>query len=380
MTLLDRTLAEPSFIGRDAEAITRDLVAMYQELTGLTLYPAQAERLMVNVVAYREKLIREGIQDAAKLNLVRYSRGVILDLLGENIGVARLDAAPAECTLRFVFDPAPMVGTVLPAGTAVTTGGSAAGSPLVFTTAADVLVPAGATVVNARAICQTAGTLGNGFLPGQVGRLYGAQPVGLRVASVSNTDTTSAGAELESDEHLRERIVLAPEQFSNCGSREAYKFFALGANAGITSVAITSPEPGLVHIYPLMMDGLPSAAVLAQVLAACNGETRRPLCDTVAALAPVVRPFVLQVDLTLYAGADAATAKVRAHAAATAYIQRVQASLGVDVVPSQIASALDVYGVYRVSVVEPADVLVLEPHEWPQVTGVLVSVVGDAEG
>jgi phage-related baseplate assembly protein len=378
MTLLDRSLAEPHFIDRDAAAITRDMVAMYEQLTGRTLFPAQVERLMVNVIAYRDKLMREAIQDAAKLNLVRYSRGVILDLLGENIGVARLDAAPAECTLRFSFDPAPLVGTILPAGTgAATNSGTGA---VVFETAGDVLVPAGATEVSARAVCTVDGTVGNGFVAGQVARLYSAQPAGLAVSAVVNVTTTSAGADAETDDHLRQRIVLAPEQFSNCGSVEAYKFFALGANAGIVDVAITSPEPGLVHIHPLMVDGLPGAPVLAQVLAACSGERRRPLCDTVAALAPVVRPVALSIELTLYAGADGATAQAAAYDAATLYVQRIQARLGVDVVPSQIAAELDVYGVYRVNVVSPAAVMVLEPNEWPQITALAVSVVGDAEG
>jgi phage-related baseplate assembly protein len=379
MTLLDRSLAEPSFVDRDAEAITRDMVAMYESLTGRTLYPAQAERLMVNVIAYRDKLMREAIQDAAKLNLVRYSRGVILDMLGENIGVARLDAAPAECTLRFMFDPVPMVGTILPAGTEVATN-SANGTPLVFATATDVLVPAAATEITARGVCTVVGAVGNGFVAGQVARLYSSQPPGLTVHTVANTNTTSAGADVEDDDHLRKRIVLAPEQFSNCGSVEAYKFFALGANAGISDVAITSPEPGLVHIHPLMVDGLPGAPVLAQVLAACNGETRRPLCDTVAAVAPVVRPLALQIELTLYTGADATTALAAAQKAATAYVQRIQARMGVDVVPSQIAADLDVYGVYRVNVIAPAAVMVLAPNEWPQVTALTVSVVGDAEG
>jgi phage-related baseplate assembly protein len=379
MTLLDRSLAEPNFIDRDAEAITRDMVRMYEELTGFTLYPAQAERLMVNVIAYRDKLMREAIQDAAKLNLVRYSRGVILDYLGENIGVARLDAASAECVVRFSFFPVPLVGTVLPAGTQVSTS-SASGAALVFATATDVLVAAGAEQVDARVVCETPGALGNGFLPGQISRLYSAQPPGLKVSAVANTTISSAGADVEDDDHLRRRITLAPEQFSNCGSREAYTFFSLGANAGITDVAITSPEPGLVHIHPLMADGLPGAPVLAQVLAACNGETRRPLCDTVVALAPVVRAVDLQIALTLYEGADAASAQAAAYQAAAAYVQRIQARLGVDVVPSQIKSALDVYGVYRVEVISPAAVMVMEPNEWPQITALAVSVVGDAEG
>lgn len=379
MTLLDRNLAEPHFVDRDAEAITRDMVRQYEELTGLTLYPAQAERLMVNIVAYRDKLMREAIQDAAKLNLVRYSRGVILDLLGENIGVARLGAAPAECTLRFTFDPIPLAGAILPAGTRVGTSG-AGGTQLVFATANDALVAAGVATVDVKAICETSGAAGNGFVAAQIARLISAQPVGLKIKTVANTDTSNAGADVEDDDHLRRRIVLAPEQFSNCGSLEAYEFFALGANAGIIDVTVTSPEPGLVHVHALMATGLPGPAVLAQVLAECNGERRRPLCDTVVALAPVVRPFDLVVELTLYEGADAATAQVQAQQAALAYVQRIQAQLGVDVVPSQIKTALDVYGVYRVNVIEPAAVLVIEPNEWPQVGALTVSVVGLAEG
>ena len=374
MSLIDRQLPEPSFVDRDVGTITRDLVALYEELTGRTLYPAQAERLMINVIAYRETLLREAIQDAAKLNLVRYSRGVMLDLLAENIGVARLAAAPAECTLRWRFDPVPLVATVLPAGTAAQAG------ELAFATAADVLVPAGAAEVSARAVCTTPGAAGNGFAVGQVSGLVGAQPPGLTVAGVANTLATSAGADAEDDDHLRRRIVLAPEQFSNCGSVEAYKFFALGANAGITDVAVTSPEPGLVRIHPLMVDGLPGAPVLAQVLAACSAETRRPLCDTVTAVAPDARPLVLSIGLTLYAGADAARAKAEAISAATAYVQQVQARLGVDVVPSQIARALHVYGVYKVTVLQPSNVLVIGPGEWAQVTNLSVQITGYAQG
>ena len=74
------------------------------------------------------------------------------------------------------------------------------------------------------------------------------------------------------------------------------------------------------------------------------------------------------------------TALAAAQKAATAYVQRIQARMGVDVVPSQIAADLDVYGVYRVNVVSPAAVMVLAPNEWPQVTALTVSVVGDAEG
>jgi phage-related baseplate assembly protein len=379
MSLLDRTLPEPNFVDRDADAITRDLVRLYEELTGLTLYPAQAERLLVNVIAYRDKLMREAIQDAAKLNLVRYSRAPILDYLGENIGVPRLNAAPALCTLRFTFASAPLTNTAIAAGTAVAAGGGGAATTLIFATTNAATVPAGSLTYDVPATCQTVGAKGNGFVAGQINKLQSATP-GLLVESVANANTTSAGADAENDDSLKQRIVLAPEQFSNAGSIEAYKFFSLGANADIIDVEVISPMPGEVAIYPLMRTGLPSAAVLGQVLAACNGERVRPLCDMVTSNMPVTRPFALTVQLTLYSGADVAIAQDLAIKAANAYLARVTSKLGVDVVPSQIESAMDVYGVYRVAVVSPAAPLVLEKNEWPQCTAVMITVVGEVQG
>ena len=91
MSLLDRELPEPSFVDRDPAQIVAAVVADFERETGRTLYPAQVERLLANVLAYRETLLREAIQDAAKCNLLRYSRSTALDMLGELLGVARLD-------------------------------------------------------------------------------------------------------------------------------------------------------------------------------------------------------------------------------------------------------------------------------------------------
>ena len=83
MSLLDRALPEPSFVDRDVDKIVSDIVAQFEAETCRTLYPAQVERLQTNIIAYRESLIREAIQDAAKLNLLRYSRKPVIDMLGQ---------------------------------------------------------------------------------------------------------------------------------------------------------------------------------------------------------------------------------------------------------------------------------------------------------
>ena len=119
MSSVLRDLLEPNFIDRDAQKIVSELIAEYEQLTGKTLYPAQIERLWINLIAYRESQVRIGIQEAAKQNLVRYASKPILDYLGEPLGVYRLDPQPATTTLRFTLDEPLETGFLIPAGTQV---------------------------------------------------------------------------------------------------------------------------------------------------------------------------------------------------------------------------------------------------------------------
>lgn len=387
MSLLDRALPEPSFVDRDVDKIVSDIVAQFEAETGRTLYPAQVERLQTNIIAYRESLVREAIQDAAKLNLLRYSRAPVLDMLGELVGVARLEAAPAGVTLQFTFASAAMARTIA-AGTMAQAG------EVAFALSADVAVPAGAVSASGVAACTVDGLTGNGFVAGQVNAL--AAPVaGFADLSVTNTTTSAGGAEAEIDDELRERIALAPERFSTAGSVGAYRFHALSAWPGIIDVAVVHPEmaiqgadlvstngvpPGQVRLYPLMRDGLPAQAVLDAVLAACSGESVRPVCDQVQAIVPETVHTTLSVELTLFAGSDSAAVLEYGQAAADAYVAAVRRRLGFDVVRSQIADALHVAGVYKVSVLAPAADVVLQDYQWPVFDAVTVTIAGVARG
>ena len=47
-------LPEPNFIERDPDVVTKEWIAAYEEKSGKVLQPAQIERLMIDVGAYRE--------------------------------------------------------------------------------------------------------------------------------------------------------------------------------------------------------------------------------------------------------------------------------------------------------------------------------------
>ena len=59
-------LPEPNFIDRDPDIITKEWVELYEKKSGKVLQPAQIERLMIDVGAYRETVLRMKIMRLLK--------------------------------------------------------------------------------------------------------------------------------------------------------------------------------------------------------------------------------------------------------------------------------------------------------------------------
>ncbi|EBL2473498.1 TPA: baseplate protein [Escherichia coli] len=365
-------LTEPDFIERDADKITAEMIAKYEEDTGKTLYPAQAERLLIDLWAYREMLVRVAVQEAAKQNLVAFSREPMIDYLGELVGVYRLAAQPATSTLQFSVDEALAIDVLIPAGTRVSASDS-----IIFATDTDVVLKAGLLLVNVTATCTEPGTAGNGWQPAQVSQLL--DEIDNIDLLVTNLTASSGGSEQEDDDRLRERIRLAPESFTNAGSRGAYRFHAMGAHPGIVDVAVLSPAPGTVELYPLLSTGLPDSSILTLVESFCSDEKVRPLTDTVRAKTPVQVDYTIEARITIYRDQDARLVKDNANSAIQNWVASRTATLGRDIVPSQIISVLSVSGVYQVELVTPALRVVAE-NEWANCTAITLNMTGVSDG
>lgn len=364
------SLPEPSFITRDAAAITVEMVAAYEAATGRTLQPAQPERLLINLFAYRENLVRIGIQEAAKQNLLAYASYPMLDYLGELVGVGRLDALPAKTTISFYLTAPQAFDVTIPAGTQV---GSKDGA-VIFVTDYTLTIPAGEAAGWIAATATTAGVVGNGYIAGEVADLVEPVPY---VNSAANTTTTSAGADVESDEHMRDRIKEAPESWTNAGSKGAYRFFTKSAHPQIIDVTVSSPSAAVVNVYPLMSYGLPSQEVLDLVEAALNDEKVRPLTDQVHALAPTQVNFSIAAAVTLYDWADTASVLDAIDVALARYQADLQKKLGKDIILTQIITAINgVEGVYKTALTAPLADTVLTNDQWANCTGVEITVAG----
>ncbi len=185
---------------------------------------------------------------------------------------------------------------------------------------------------------------------------------------------------MESDAQLRERIKLAPSQYSSAGARSSYKFYAKSANAMITDVSVSSPVPGTVLIVPLTEVDETPAQVITDVYDVCSAENVRPLTDTVIVSAPEREDYAITVDVVLYDGADAATERESISSALEEYATAKREKLGLDIIRSHIAQTCRLANVYDVTVVAPAANLIISDEQFPNCTAITVNVTGFNRG
>ena len=364
------TTTAPPFLETDPSILVDSLVAAFESASGKTLYPAQVERLMVDVMAYREGLVRQTIQYAAEQNLVDFATGARLEALGRLLGVSsRIAATSATSTWHLTLPEALVADYVVPSGfQAMSPSGTA------WATVADALIPAGQLSVNVDASAAVPGAADNGFA---VGSVFSPLVGNLSISAVTASE---GGADAETDDQLRARILLAPFGFSVAGSSGAYRFHALGAHPSIVDVAVANIGPGMVGVYPLTVTGLPSAEVKDAVTAALSDETVRPLCDAVTVSDPTLVLFALEVNLTTFDTADNAVVLANVQDMARSYVKDRAAGLGRDLIGSQVIKLLSLDGVYKVELVGWAD-RVLAPNEWADGTTIpTIHLIGSAHG
>jgi len=365
----------PVFIDTDSETIIAEIVADYEEKSGKALQPGQVEMLLINAFAYREKILREQIQIVGLQQLISFSNAPALDYLAELVGLQRLSASAATCTIEFTLT-AGHGGVVIPANTRIaTTDGQ-----VYFAIQENVTVPAGTNTVEVTAFASVTGNTGNGYAIGTVTEILDPWPY---VESAENTDTTDGGADAESDDELRERAKLAPSQFSVAGPTDAYKFFTKTASPDIVDVAVTSPTPGQVNVYPLVAGGVVTpGGTLTLVEQTLNDERIRPLSDTVVVESPTLVDYDIEVDAVIYVDADPAEVTAAITAALEGYRDQKVIKLGADIKRDQITAlaVYDVTKVFDITVQFPAADVVVAPTEVGVCGTITVNITGTSNG
>jgi phage-related baseplate assembly protein len=191
----------------------------------------------------------------------------------------------------------------------------------------------------------------------QIAARYDVERLLLVAEDLTTTPVTLAV--YEDDDSLRRRVQLSFEGFSTAGPEGAYVFHALGADADVLDVAVTSPTPGVVSVAVLSREsnGTPSFELLAAVDATLSADNVRPLTDNVNVSAGQIINYSVVASLVLFDGPDANVVIQGALAAMEAYATASH-RLGRDVTLSGIYAALHQPGVQRVALSSPvADIV-----------------------
>ena len=91
-----------------------------------------------------------------------------------------------------------------------------------------------------------------------------------------------AGPTLKTDDRFRVRIANAFERLSKGGSRQGYIENVKAVSALISDVQVIRTQPGYIEITPLMIDGVSSNLMDAEILAYLDPETMIPMGDYVS--------------------------------------------------------------------------------------------------
>lgn len=340
-------LSEITFCNTNTTDIENDVITAYEGIAGRKLYPGDPIRLFLEALAYIITQQRFLIDFTGKQNLLAYATGDYLDQVVALVGVTRLAATPARCTVKFSLSDAQQSVITIPKGTRLKSG------ELYFKTLSDAEVSPGQLQLETIVVCETPGECGNGLLPGQIETLVDVFPY---FGSVTNTTTTTGGSNKETDDALRQRAFEAPSSYSCAGSDGAYAFWAKSVSSEIGDVAVISPEPGVVNIIPISKEGqLLSEEMLEEILQVCSDKHVKPLTDKVVVLQPEQMSYNISLEYYIDSGQVAQKAAIQKNieTAIADYIVWQQSQLGRAINPSELIHQVMAAGAKRVVVQEP---------------------------
>lgn len=273
-----RSAPVPDFVERDPFKLKAWYVAEFERLTGRTLYPAQTEMFVVEVMAYAHSVFGEAAQAAFLQNRAIWATGRHLEEVGANVSTFKLPAQTATSRVRFTLSQVRPNGVVIAKGTRVSAGDS-----YIFSTTEEMVISAGQLTGEVDVVAASAGVGFNNFDPGQIKEIL--DPIAY-VSTVENIIASGGGSDIEDDDRYRLRIVNAFERISKAGPREGYVEHVKAVNPAIVDVAVIRPQPGYIEITPLMLVNgvgtVSSDAVDAAILDHLDPETLIPMGDYVS--------------------------------------------------------------------------------------------------
>ena len=340
----------------DIESIKKEMITDYEAFLKrepgetITLYPADRDRIKLNVVANKLFQIYQCLNKGFRMNFLKYASGDYLKHLGAMKKTFKQEARPAVTVLRFALGEVRTQVTAIPQGKR-----ASAGNNVFFATDDYAEIPSGQMFVDVAATCTESGTIGNQYVPGQIHDIVDKIPY---IVSVENITASDGGSGEETDTAFRERIFLAPSAYSTAGPEDAYIYWVRKYNsAAIKDVKINTNNDAEVDIRLVLTDGvLPSEAFLADLTRYLKESSICPLTDKITISAPDIVEYDL--EFTYYIGKNnknnVEAIQIAAEEAKDAYVTWQKTHIGTDINTDVLVEFLRVAGIKRVVITKPS--------------------------
>lgn len=290
---------EIHYLSYDPEAVWMNMILAYIGAGGDVLYPGDEKEIFLRGVQQMFIQAFAGIDNALRMDTLRYAVRDYLDLYGEKRNCARLAALPARSSVQITFRQTNIAKTIR-AGTALTADGE-----VLFLLEEDIAQTGYAQVVDANIVCETAGAVGNGLLSGMPMQFLTPQSA---IISTVCTINASGGQDAEDDETYRERIRRFGLSTVTTGPTVQYESVAMDVTSEILDASAINLGAGNVGVYLLLASDDGADGILEAVSNRLNAVDTRPLTDHVTVARATAIPYTLNVQYGMSAGSNATDA------------------------------------------------------------------------
>ena len=292
---------ELHYLTYDEEEMWQEMVLAYIDAGGDILYPGDEKEMLLRGVEQILMLAFAGIDNALRMDTLRYAVRDYLDIYGEKRNCPRIEAKAASATVTIT---ARATGTpnTLPAGTTMTQDGS-----IFWALDEDIYLTGVAETITASITANTTGAAGNGLLTGmEMG--FAVQDNNELVTSIIVATDAKGGQNREDDETYRERIREFGLNAITTGPAEQYERAAKEVSSEIVDAAAVNGGAGNVNVYLLPASSQGTAALISAVQAALRADDVRPLTDNVTVALATKKEYTLKINYAVYTGQNVSAA------------------------------------------------------------------------
>ena len=328
---------ELHYVTFDPDEIWDEMMLSYVNAGGDILYPGDEKEMLLRSVLADIVQVFAGVDNALRMQTLRYATGDYLDILGELRNCERINATAATATVTITTNATGQSDT-LAAGSAMTADGE-----LFFLLVEDFEITGYAQSVTVEVVADRAGSKGNGLISGTQMQLQSTHPA---INSIIVATDAVGGQEREDDETYRERIRQHGLTSVTTGPAIQYEAAAKAVSSVIVDAKAVNLGGGSVGIYLILSDDTGSAALIQSVLDALNAEEVRPLTDSISVQLAEEIDYMLDV---YYTSDNTSSTRSAIAAAVDDYVAWQDEVIGRPFNPDRLMTAIYQAGATRVT-------------------------------